>query len=80
MEGADPKVLSERAIKRGLNQLGTLGSGNHFVELQVVDRIFDRPLAGSFGLSEGQITILVHSGSRGFGYQICDDLLKEMGI
>lgn len=79
MEGADPKVLSERAIKRGLDQLGTLGSGNHFLEIQVVDTIYDQHLAQDFHLFEGQITVLIHSGSRGFGHQICDDFLKEMG-
>ena len=77
--GADPSVLSERAVKRGLDQLGTLGSGNHFLEIQVVDRIYDSPTAHVFNLFEGQITVLIHSGSRGFGHQICDDFLKEMG-
>ena len=78
MEGADPSVLSERAIKRGQNQLGTLGSGNHFLEIQVVDEIYDKEKASCFGLFKGQATILIHSGSRGFGHQICDDFLKEM--
>ncbi|MBL7176876.1 MAG: RtcB family protein [Desulfobacteraceae bacterium] len=79
MEGADPTVLSDRAIKRGLDQLGTLGSGNHFLEIQVVDQVLDQQLADSFRLVEGQISVLIHSGSRGFGHQICDDFLKEMG-
>ena len=79
LEGADPTVLSERAKKRGLDQLGTLGSGNHFLEIQEVDRIYDQRLAEAFHLQEGQITVLLHSGSRGFGHQICDDFLKEMG-
>ncbi|MDB9822786.1 RtcB family protein [Deltaproteobacteria bacterium] len=78
IEGADPSVLSERAIKRGLNQLGTLGSGNHFLEIQVVDHIYDRKIAKEFHLFEGQATIFIHSGSRGFGHQVCDDFLKEM--
>ena len=78
MEGADPSVLSERAIKRGKDQLGTLGSGNHFIEIQVVDQIFDTEKARAFNLFEGQVTIFIHSGSRGFGHQICDDFLKEM--
>ena len=78
MEGADPSVLSQRAIQRGQKQLGTLGSGNHFLEIQVVDQIYDREKAGAFGLVEGRITVLIHSGSRGFGHQICDDFLKEM--
>ena len=78
MPGADPSVLSERAIKRGLNQLGTLGSGNHFLEIQRVDRIYDPEKAARFNLFEGQATIFIHTGSRGFGHQICDDFLKEM--
>jgi len=78
MEGADPTVLSDRAIKRGLDQLGTLGSGNHFLEIQVVDHVYDQQLASYFHLFEGQVTLLIHSGSRGFGHQICDDFLKEM--
>ena len=78
MEGADPTVLSDRAIKRGLDQLGTLGSGNHFLEIQVVDHVYDQQSASCFNLFEGQITLLIHSGSRGFGHQICDDFLKEM--
>ena len=79
LEGANPEVLSDRAIKRGLDQLGTLGSGNHFLEIQVVDHVYDEQLAKSFNLFEGQVSVLIHSGSRGFGHQICDDFLKEMG-
>jgi tRNA-splicing ligase RtcB len=79
IQGADPSALSERAVKRGLDQLGTLGSGNHFLEVQVVDQIFDEKVARMFNLHEGQITVFIHSGSRGFGHQICDDFLKEMG-
>ncbi len=78
MEGADPTLLSDRAAKRGLEQLGTLGSGNHFLEIQVVDQIYDPQLAQIFRLFKGQITVMIHSGSRGFGHQICDDFLKEM--
>ena len=78
IQGADPSVLSERAVKRGQNQLGTLGSGNHFLEIQRVDRIYDQEKAARFNLFEGQTTILIHTGSRGFGHQICDDFLKEM--
>ena len=78
MEGADPSVISERAFKRGSNQLGTLGSGNHFLEIQVVDQIYDSEKAKAYNLFKGQVTILIHSGSRGFGHQICDDFLKEM--
>ena len=78
IEGADPAFVSDRAIKRGEDQLGTLGSGNHFLEVQEVDRIYDSKIADIFGLFEGQVTVLIHSGSRGFGHQICDDFLKEM--
>ncbi len=78
LEGSDPSVLSERAIKRGSDQLGTLGSGNHFLEIQTVEHIYDSDIASAFGLFKGQVTILIHSGSRGFGHQICDDFLKEM--
>jgi tRNA-splicing ligase RtcB len=79
MEGADPSVLSDRAVQRGRDQLGTLGSGNHFVEIQVVDQIFDQEKAQQYHLVEGQVTVFIHTGSRGFGHQICDDFLKEMG-
>ena len=75
LEGADPSCVSDRALKRGSDQLGTLGSGNHFVEVQAVDTIEDEAAANVFGLSPGQVTVMVHSGSRGFGYQICDDYL-----
>ena len=78
MEGADPSVLSERAIKRGRDQLGTLGSGNHFLEVQVVDRIYNSEKANAYNLFEGQVTIFIHSGSRGLGHQVCDDFLKQM--
>jgi len=76
LEGADPEALSERALERGRPQLGTLGSGNHFLELGVVEEIFDRPTAGGFGLFQGQLVVLIHSGSRGLGYQVCDDTLR----
>ncbi len=79
LEGADPSVLSDRAVKRGLDQLGTLGSGNHFLEVQVVDQIYDQQIARDFHLFEGQVSVFLHTGSRGFGHQICDDFLKEMG-
>ena len=78
MQGADPSVLSKRALERGVRQLGTLGSGNHFLEIQVVDAIYDEVTARSYNLFKGQVTILIHTGSRGFGHQICDDFLKEM--
>lgn len=76
LEGADPDAVSSRAYERGSDQLGTLGSGNHFLEVQVIDEIFDDPIATVFGLFKGQITMMIHSGSRGFGYQICDDFLE----
>ncbi|MBN1613280.1 MAG: RtcB family protein [Deltaproteobacteria bacterium] len=78
MAGADPEKVSDRALERGREQLGTLGSGNHFLEIEMVQEIFDRQAAAAFGLSEGQITLLIHSGSRGLGYQICDDYLAAM--
>ncbi len=78
MPDADPDALSDRAVKRGRDQLGSLGSGNHFLELQVVDEVFNRNIARTFGLHEGRLAVLLHSGSRGFGHQICDDFLKEM--
>ncbi len=78
LEGADPEAVSERAYQRGSDQLGTLGSGNHFLEVQVVDQIYDLKAAERFGLFEGQVTLMIHSGSRGFGYQICDDFLAIM--
>ncbi|WP_054030540.1 RtcB family protein [Desulfatitalea tepidiphila] len=72
---ADPEQVSERALERGKQQLGTLGSGNHFVEVGVVEEIFLPDTAAAFGLREGQVTVLLHTGSRGLGYQICDDFL-----
>jgi tRNA-splicing ligase RtcB len=75
LEGADPDRVSDRAIERGYDQCGTLGSGNHFLEVQVVDRVLDEEAAKVMGLREGQITVLIHSGSRGLGYQVCDDFL-----
>ncbi len=78
MEGADPSTVSDKAIKRGLPQLGTLGSGNHFVEIQYVEEVYDDQLANRLGLFPGQITVSIHTGSRGFGYQICDDYIRTM--
>jgi tRNA-splicing ligase RtcB len=75
LEGADPDRVSDRAYTRGYDQCGTLGSGNHFLEVQVVDRVLDEHAANVMGLREGQITVLIHSGSRGLGYQVCDDYL-----
>lgn len=78
LPGADPDEVSERALARGKKQLGTLGSGNHFLEVGVVDEIYDERVARSFGLFQGQVTVMLHSGSRGLGYQICDDFLAVM--
>jgi tRNA-splicing ligase RtcB len=78
IQGADPDVVSKRALERGIVQLGTLGSGNHFLELDVVDAILEPETAKHFGLFEGQIVVLVHTGSRGFGHQICDDYVHAM--
>src|SRR5581483_8456522 len=76
LAGADPNRISDRAYKRGSRQIGTLGSGNHFLELSRVDQIYDRRLADALGLDIGLVTILIHSGSRGLGHQTCDDYLK----
>jgi tRNA-splicing ligase RtcB len=78
IQGADPLVVSDRAYERGKAQSGTLGSGNHFLEIQVIDQLYDRDLCDEFGLTLGQITIMIHSGSRGLGYQVCDDYTKSM--
>lgn len=76
LKQANYDALSSKIIERGLDQLGTLGSGNHFLEIDVVDKIYDESVASSFGLFKGQLTVLIHTGSRGFGYQVCDDYLK----
>ncbi|AAM03719.1 TPA: RtcB family protein [Methanosarcina acetivorans] len=78
LEGADTSYVSTKARNRGKPQLGTLGSGNHFLEVQYVDEIYDREVASAFGLEEGQVTVMVHCGSRGAGHQICTDHLKEL--
>ncbi|MEW6333664.1 MAG: RtcB family protein, partial [Thermodesulfobacteriota bacterium] len=78
MAGADPEKVSDRALARGKDQLGTLGSGNHFLEIEMVEEIFDAAAAASFGLEQGQICVMIHSGSRGLGYQVCDDYLARM--
>lgn len=78
LPNADPEVLSDKAIQRGSDQLGTLGSGNHFLEVGEVVDIYDQKVAERFGIKKGQLTVLIHSGSRGFGHQICDDFLKAM--
>ena len=78
LPNADPQFVSQRALERGKNQLGTLGSGNHFVELGYVSEIFDGESARIFGLEEEQVVITVHTGSRGLGHQVCDDYIKLM--
>jgi tRNA-splicing ligase RtcB (3'-phosphate/5'-hydroxy nucleic acid ligase) len=78
LAGADPTRVSERARARGEGQLGTVGSGNHFIELQRVERIFDADAAAAMGLVEGGVTVLIHSGSRGLGHQVCTDFVKRM--
>jgi tRNA-splicing ligase RtcB (3'-phosphate/5'-hydroxy nucleic acid ligase) len=75
IEDAEPDKVSDHAIKRGSEQCGTLGSGNHFMEVQVVDHVFDEEVATVFGLEKDQVCVLIHSGSRGLGYQVCDDAL-----
>ena len=78
LDGADPAAVSERARVRGADQLGTLGSGNHFLELQRVARVLDPAVAEAFGLRADQVTVLIHSGSRGFGHQVCTDYVRLM--
>jgi len=78
MPEAEPALVSARAVARGSGQLGTLGSGNHFLELQRVQQIFDPAAAEAFGLRAGQLTILIHSGSRGLGHQVCGDHVRQM--
>ncbi len=75
---AEPGEVSARALERGRSQLGTLGSGNHFLEVQVVEEVYDVPAAEAMGLREGRVAVSIHSGSRGLGYQVCDDFLKVM--
>ena len=78
MSDADPSTVSDKARKRGIPQLGSLGSGNHFLELDIVDDVFDRDIAKKFGLKEGAVTVTVHCGSRGCGHQIATEYLQEM--
>jgi tRNA-splicing ligase RtcB len=78
IEGADPSLISNKAYERGRSQQGTLGSGNHFLEVQYVDEIYDEKAANSLGLFRDQITVMIHTGSRGFGHQVCTDFLEVM--
>jgi tRNA-splicing ligase RtcB len=80
LPGAEPAAVSERARQRGAGQLGTLGSGNHFVEVQRVELVHDAAAAAAFGLREGQVTVLIHSGSRGLGHQVCTDYVRVMDV
>ena len=78
MGDADSSKVSDKAKKRGIPQLGSLGSGNHFLEVQKVDEIFDEQVAQVYGLEKDQVTVLIHSGSRGCGHQVCSDYLRSM--
>jgi len=78
IQGADPDQVSERAIQRGRDQVGTVGSGNHFIEIGEVEEVYDERAAERLGLEDGTVTIFIHSGSRGLGYQVCDDYLEVM--
>jgi tRNA-splicing ligase RtcB len=78
VDGADPDAVSSRARERGLDQIGTLGSGNHFLEVGYVADVYDEQAARIMGLEEDTVTAIIHSGSRGFGYQVCDDALQDM--
>ncbi len=78
LDWAEPDWVSERALERGRDQCGTLGGGNHFLEVQVVDEVFDDVAAQAMGLSQGSICVLIHSGSRGLGYQVCVDALHQL--
>lgn len=78
MAGADPSAVSEHALARGADQLGTLGAGNHFLELQVVERVVDAEAAAAYGLREGEACVLIHTGSRGLGHQVCTDHVQIM--
>lgn len=78
LDGADPSLISEKAYERGKAQQGTLGSGNHFLEIQYVDEIYDENTANAFGLFKDQVTVMIHTGSRGFGHQVCTDYLEVM--
>lgn len=78
LAGANPAKVSDRAFERGADQVGTLGSGNHFLEIQAVDEIYDEDSCRMFGLQKDSVTIMIHTGSRGFGYQVCEEYSKSM--
>ncbi len=79
IKGANPDMVSSKAFQRGQGQLGTLGAGNHFLEAQEVVKVFDEDVANAFGLFEGQLALMIHTGSRGFGHQVASDYLRVMG-
>jgi tRNA-splicing ligase RtcB len=79
LKGADAAAVSERAIERGLGQIGSLGSGNHFLEVQAVERVYDTAAATQMGLCGGTVCVMIHTGSRGLGHQICTDHVRQMG-
>ncbi len=79
MDGVDPVVVSEKAYSRGASQVGSLGAGNHFLEIQRVDEVFEPAVAKAYGIDDpGQVVVMIHTGSRGFGHQICTDNLRDM--
>ena len=78
IDGANPSLISKKAYERGRAQQGTLGSGNHFLEVQYIDEIYDEKAANSLGFFLGQVTVMIHTGSRGFGHQVCTDFLEVM--
>jgi tRNA-splicing ligase RtcB len=78
IDGADPEQVSDRALDRGRDQLGTLGSGNHFIEIGYVAEIYDEPVARGLGIFKDQVTVIVHTGSRGLGHQVCDDFINKL--
>ena len=78
ISGADPRLISEKAYERGRAQQGTLGSGNHFLEVQYIDEIYDEQAANALGLFRDHVTVMIHTGSRGFGHQVCTDYLEAM--
>jgi tRNA-splicing ligase RtcB len=78
LDGADPSQVGQRAVERGLQQVGSLGSGNHFLEVQAVDRVYDAEAAAAFGLRPDQVCVMIHCGSRGLGHQVCTDHVRVM--
>ncbi|NNJ88853.1 MAG: RtcB family protein, partial [Eudoraea sp.] len=78
LEDADPSLVSDMAKKRGADQLGTIGSGNHFVEVDYVEEIYDTSIAAAYGLSKGMVVVLIHTGSRGLGHQIATDNIRKI--